>query len=375
MTSAFGGDFAGKTVLVTGHTGFKGAWLSLWLRELGASVIGYSLPPEDESCLYARLGLDRLMDSRLGDVRDAAALEKMVRDVRPEVVFHLAAEPLVRRSYERPSETFSVNVQGAVNLLEAVRRADSVRVCQIVTSDKCYENNDADRSYREDDRLGGRDPYSASKACVEIAAAAYRSSFLSGRDGSTPRVSVSTVRAGNVIGGGDWACDRLIPDAMRALLAKRPIQVRNPRSTRPWQFVLEPLSGYLALAASQLREPSLHTGGWNFGPPPGDSRTTAEIADMVVRLWGEGRWVSPDAAPDAPHEASVLTLDSGKALQRLGWRTIYDVEGAIARTVDWYKVNGISTASARDYTCRQIEDYVSAAAEAACPWAPAPRPA
>lgn len=350
----FDGAFAGRTVLVTGHTGFKGAWLSLWLNELGAKVVGIALAPNTTPSLYSQLGLERLIDSRLGDVRDAALLEKTMREVRPEIVFHLAAQPLVRRSYVAPSDTFSTNVQGTVNLLDAVRGTDSVRVCQVITTDKCYENHEMERAYREDDRLGGRDPYSASKACAELVVSSYRESFFG--DGAA---SVSSVRAGNVIGGGDWAEDRLVPDCIRALAAGRTAVVRNPGSVRPWQFVLDPLAGYLRLAARQLGEGAGFSEAWNFGPDPEDSRTAAQVADVVVRAWGSGRWDAPAAAIAAPHEAGQLRLDSGKARERLGWRPACGVEDALNRTVAWYRAAQEPGFDARAFSRRQIAEYAA----------------
>jgi len=370
VTPPFGNAFAGRTVLVTGHTGFKGAWLSLWLKELGANVVGYALSPNDEPCLYSQLGLEKLVDSRIGDVRNAALLEKTVRETRPEIVFHLAAQSLVRLSYEQPAETFATNVQGTANLLDAVRRTSSVRACQVITTDKCYENLETARAYREDDRLGGRDPYSASKACAEFVVSSYRNSFF-----PTGAVSVSSARAGNVIGGGDWARDRLIPDCVRALAAGQPALVRNPRSVRPWQFVLEPLSGYLRLAALQFAEPARFAEAWNFGPEAGDSRTAAQVADLVVRAWGSGRWTSPNADPAAPHEAGQLRLDSGKARERLQWRPVYNVEESLARSVAWYRASRETGFDARAFSRRQISEYSDAARTAGIAWASNTAPA
>lgn len=364
MMPPFGNAFAGRNVLVTGHTGFKGAWLSLWLKELGANVVGYALSPNNEPCLYSQLDLEKLIDSRIGDVRDAALLEKTVQETRPEIVFHLAAQSLVRLSYEQPAETFATNVQGTANLLDAVRRTDSVRVCQVITTDKCYENLETDRAYREDDRLGGRDPYSASKACAEFVVSSYRNSFF-----PTNAVSLSSARAGNVIGGGDWARDRLVPDCVRALAAGQPALVRNPRSVRPWQFVLEPLSGYLRLAALQLAEPARFAEAWNFGPEAGDTRTAAQIADLVVRAWGSGRWASPNVDSAAPHEAGQLRLDSGKARERLQWRPAYNVEKGLAQSVAWYRASRETGFDACAFSRRQILEYSDAAHAAGITWA------
>ena len=358
----FGKTFFGKRVLVTGHTGFKGSWLSLWLSELGAEVAGLSLPPEKPS-LYDSLGLSSLVDSRLGDVRDAAFVEKTVHDVRPEIVFHLAAQALVRRSYDAPAETFATNVLGTAHVLDAVRKTESVRVCQVITSDKCYENREVQGySYREDDRLGGHDPYSASKACAEIVASSYRASFSAASDGRS--ISLSTSRAGNVVGGGDWAQDRLLPDCARALAAGRPIEVRNPRSTRPWQFVLEPLSGYLALAARQLAEPMLYAEAWNFGPSLGVALDAGAVADLAVRAWGSGRWTSPASDGSEPHEAGNLKLDSKKASDRLGWKPVYGTADAVARTIAWYRAASAPGFDAAAFSRAQIAEYAAAAGNA-----------
>ncbi len=365
----FDGTFSGRTVLVTGHTGFKGSWLTMWLLELGATVVGFALPPETQPSLFEQLGLERRIDSRVGDVRDAALLDKTLRETRPEIVFHLAAQPLVRLSYEQPLDTFATNVQGTANLLEAVRRTDSVRVCQVVTTDKCYENREADRPYREEDRLGGRDPYSASKACAELVVSSFRDSFFSTSAAKRRDVSVSSARAGNVVGGGDWAQDRLVPDCIRALAAEQAIIVRNPRSVRPWQFVLEPLSGYLTLAAHQFANPASFAEAWNFGPSSDDARTAAQVAELVVRGWGGGRWSGADADPAAPHEAGLLTLDSAKARDRLSWRPVHGADEGIVRTVAWYRAAASPGFDALTFTRGQISDYTAAARKAGLSWA------
>ena len=357
MTSDFGGVFSGKTVLVTGHTGFKGSWLSLWLLELGAKVVGFALPPETQPNLFTQLGLARLMDSHFGDIRDLSLLEKTLWETKPEIVFHLAAQPLVRRSYGQPVETFAVNVLGTANLLDAVRRTKSVRVCQVITTDKCYENREKDCAYREDDRLGGRDPYSASKASAEIVVSSYRSSFFS----AVGAASISSTRAGNVIGGGDWAADRLIPDCVRALSLGRAVEIRNPHSLRPWQHVLEPLSGYLRLASLQWTEPANFSEAWNFGPEIGKALSVGEVADLVVRAWGSGHWMTPKADLSAPHEAKLLQLDSAKAAKRLKWRPVYALAEAIEQTISWYRAAQEPGFDALAFTRRQIQSYSMAA--------------
>ncbi len=372
MTALFDGAFSGKTVLVTGHTGFKGSWLSLWLTELGAKVVGLALPPDTKPSLYEQLGLDRLMDSRIGDVRDEALVARVLGEARPAFVFHLAAQPLVRRSYDAPVETFAVNVLGLAHLLEAVRKTDSVRVCQIITTDKCYENREDERACSEEDRLGGRDPYSSSKACAELVVSSYRDSFFPPSK-TGHGVSLSSTRAGNVIGGGDWATDRLLPDSARALLRGQKIVIRNQRSVRPWQFVLDPLSGYLRLASLQAKAPASYAEPWNFGPNPGSARTVGQVAGLVVRAWGSGAWTSAPADPSAPHEAGFLQLDSAKAARRLQWRPVYDLEQAVEETVAWYRASGERGFNALASTRRQINSYAQAATQAGLSWAAKPR--
>ncbi len=352
MSATFSNAFTGKRVFVTGHTGFKGAWLSLWLTELGAKVYGYALKPEGKPNLYDQLGLSKLVGSTLGDVLDAVKLRRAVAEARPEFVFHLAAQPLVRRSYREPAETFAVNVQGTANLLEAVRKTPSVRVCQVITSDKCYENLEREAPYRETDALGGRDPYSASKACAELVVASYRRSFF--QDG----VSLASVRAGNVIGGGDWAEDRIVPDCVRSLMRGKPIVVRNPASVRPWQHVLDPLSGYLTLAAAQAAAPRRNAEAWNFGPSAEASLTVGQLADRVVAAWGSGKWINA-GADGQPHEAGLLKLDCAKARQRLGWRPLFDADEAIARMVAWYRAASRRGFDALAFTREQIGAYAA----------------
>ena len=366
MDHLFGGVFSGRKVLVTGHTGFKGSWLSFWLTELGAKVTGYALTSATTPNLFTQLGLSRLMDSRIGDIRDLENLKKVVREARPEIVFHLAAQPLVRYSYEEPIETFSVNVLGTANLLEATRESDSVRVCQVITTDKCYENRETDYAYREEDRLGGRDPYSASKACAEMVVASYRDSFFSAE---TSEISLSSARAGNVIGGGDWAKDRLIPDCIRALTEGRAAEIRNPRSVRPWQHVLEPLSGYLRLAEMQWRNPGSFSEAWNFGPEAGEVKSVRDVVEIAARLWPGGAWTALKADSAAPHEARLLQLDNGKAKKRLGWRPVYQTQEAVEKTIIWYLASRDPGFNFIDFTRGQIKDYVSLACKMGLSWA------
>ena len=333
MSPAF---WHGKRVLLTGHTGFKGGWLTLWLESMGAKVAGYSLPPPTEPSLCMVAGIEKSMSSTREDVRDLVALKRSIEQSSPEVVFHLAAQALVRPSYQDPVDTYSTNVMGTVNLLEAIRNCASVRSVVIVTSDKCYENREWVWGYREDEAMGGYDPYSNSKGCAELVTAAFRSSFFNPGDYAQHHVAIATGRAGNVIGGGDWAKDRLLPDIVRAIIAGQPVKIRNPAATRPWQHVLEPLSGYLDLAQRLYEEGPRFTGGWNFGPWDHDTKPVKSIVDEVTELWGDGaRWEKDGL--DHPHEARYLKLDCSKAHSLLGWRPKLRVETALAWTVDWYK--------------------------------------
>jgi CDP-glucose 4,6-dehydratase len=350
--------YRGKRVLLTGHTGFKGAWLSLWLADCGAEVHGLALPPETEASLFdeARVA-QRLATHTVGDVRDLEAVRKAIGAAKPEIVFHLAAQALVRRSYREPAETFATNVMGTVNVLEAVRLAGAggARVCQIITTDKCYENREWVHPYRECDRLGGHDPYSASKACAELAVSSYRKSFLAGLG-----ISLSSARAGNVIGGGDWAEDRIVPDAIAALSRGESVLVRNPHAIRPWQHVLEPLSGYLRLARRQWESPAECSEAYNFGPMPGEALSVGELAGEVVKAWGTGTWHSGEknAGAPAPHEAHFLRLDITKAMSELSWRPRWDVRQGIRETVEWYRQrNSRQAFDAQESCLDQIRRY------------------
>jgi CDP-glucose 4,6-dehydratase len=341
--------FAGKRVFVTGHTGFKGAWLTLWLRNAGATVTGYALPPPSDPSLFDRARVGEGITSIEGDVREIGALEKAVRGAEPEIVLHLAAQSLVRPSYEDPVGTFATNVMGTVNVLDVVRRTPSARAVVIVTSDKCYANDEQGRAYREGDPMGGHDPYSASKGAAEIVAASYRASFFDAG------AAIATVRAGNVIGGGDWARDRLIPDAIRAFERGERLRVRNPRATRPWQHVLEPLRGYMHIARKLWAAPREHAEAWNFGPDDASTERVASVVDAVAAAWGGGAaWEVPEGAE--PHEAMSLRLDCGKARARLGWKPALDLARAIEWTVDLYRRVGAGE-DARATTLAQIARY------------------
>lgn len=354
--------FEGRRVLLTGHTGFKGSWLTKWLLDLGADVTGYALDPDTEPSLFADLALDRAMDSRIGDIRDVETLAPLIAEVRPEVVLHLAAQPLVRRSYAEPRYTFETNIMGTANLLEAVRGCADTRVVVNVTTDKVYENPETGDAFSEDEPLGGHDPYSASKAGSEIVTASYRRAFFS--DGVGP--AVASARAGNVIGGGDWAADRLVPDCARALSAGDPVIVRNPGSVRPWQHVLEPLSGYLHLAASLLDDPGL-AGAFNFGPDPSVTATVGDVVGRFVAAWGDGTWETPDLGPQ-PHEAGQLRLDIEKSRRVLGWFPVWDFEQTVDRTARWYREYHGARAAA-DLVAEDLAAYGDAARDAAAPWA------
>lgn len=348
--AAFGGTYAGRRVLVTGHTGFKGSWLALWLRQLGAEVHGLALPPEPGPNHLDALDLD--LPQSLVDLRDATAVRRVFAAFEPEVVFHLAAQPLVRRGYREPVETFATNVTGLVNLFEAVRSSASVRAVVNATTDKCYLNRDTRRGYVEDDALGGHDPYSASKACAEIVSASYRASFLAGRD---PPVGLATARAGNVIGGGDWGEDRLVPDLVRAAIGGRAALIRQPGSTRPWQHVLEPLSGYLLLGARLLAGDRTAADAFNLGPAAHDHLTVAEVVARMSARWPAVR-IERDARTH-PHEAARLHLDCGRARDRLGWHPVWDAAVAVARTADWYRRwHADGTVASRDDLARYCAD-------------------
>jgi CDP-glucose 4,6-dehydratase len=348
-----------KRVLVTGHTGFKGSWLCEWLLQLGCRVSGLALPTATDPALFEQLGLAGRIQQEIGDVRDLALVSRVVRDSEPDFIFHLAAQPLVRLSYEQPVETYGTNVMGTVNVLEAVRVVNRPCSVVIVTTDKCYENREWVHSYREEDSMGGHDPYSSSKGAAELVAASYRRSFFSV---TNSHVRVATARAGNVIGGGDWARDRIVPDCIRALQRREVIQVRNKTATRPWQHVMEPLSGYLLLGSSLAEPDAFHfpaktyAASFNFGPELDSNRTVAELVQEIVKHWS-GRW-EDRSTPDAVHEAKLLNLAIDKAHHLLGWRPKWDFEIAVRNTVDWYREVFQGNASASEMTRAQIAAYI-----------------
>ena len=352
MTEPLSQWYEGRRVFVTGHTGFKGSWLVAWLREAGAVVTGYALPPEaGRPSLFEMAGLSDGITSVLADVRNRGALEASLRAAEPEIVLHLAAQSLVRRSYAEPVATFDTNVVGTAQLLDLVRAHESVRAVVVVTSDKCYENQDLERGYREDDPMGGHDPYSASKGCQELVTAAFRRSFLAGAG-----IPTATARAGNVIGGGDWAQDRLVADIMRAIASGQPARIRNPHAIRPWQHVLEPLRGYLMLAQALVERGSEFAEGWNFGP---DLHDAVPVRDLVARLaaqWPEVR-AELGASTTGPHEARLLRLDNAKARERLGWRPALSLDETVTMTVAWYRAVHERPASARAMLHDQLLDY------------------
>jgi CDP-glucose 4,6-dehydratase len=345
----------GRRVFLTGHTGFKGSWLSLWLHTMGAEVTGYALDPPTNPSLYVLCGINQLVDSVIADVREAQRLAQELRRCRPEVVFHLAARPIVRDSYRIPVETYATNVMGTVHLLEAVRTTPGVRALVVVSSDKCYANHEWVWGYREDEPLGGHDPYSSSKACAELVTAAYRSSYFLPDDYPRHGVAVATARAGNVFGGGDWAADRLVPDWVRASLLREPVEIRSPYAIRPWQHVLEPLAGYLLLAKRLCAEGPRFCGAWNFGPSPEGEQTVEWLVERFCTAWGaDAAWRV--GAGEHPHEDTFLKLDCSKARALLGWRPRWSLLQAVEATVAWtrtYRDQG----DLRAVCLQQIDTY------------------
>lgn len=347
--------WAGKEVLLTGHTGFKGSWLALWLQTMGAKVIGYALPPPTNPSIFVAANVVKGMTSLEGDVRDFPALAKVFEKYQPEIVIHMAAQSLVRHSYNNPIETYATNVMGTVHLLEAARMAGGVRAIINVTSDKCYENSEWVWGYRENEAMGGHDPYSSSKGCAELVTAAYRNSYFNPGNIAEHQVALASVRAGNVIGGGDWAADRLIPDIMRAIVQGKPVHIRNPHAIRPWQHVLEPLSGYLMLAERLCKEGAAFSEAWNFGPNDEDAKPVSWIAERLTRIWGAGAsWVLHGG--DHPHEAHHLKLDCSKAKSRLDWQPRWHLEETLGAIVEWHHAHQRGK-DMREATLQQIAKY------------------
>jgi CDP-glucose 4,6-dehydratase len=351
----------GLRVLVTGHTGFKGSWLALWLHDLGAEVTGFSLPPPSDPSLFEAARVSDVVRHVEGDVRNADDVEAAVRAARPEVVFHLAAQPLVRRSYEEPVETYATNVMGTVHVLDAVRRVGGARAAICITSDKCYENREWVWPYRESDPMGGHDPYSSSKGAAELVIAAYRRSYFDPAQIESHGLALASVRAGNVIGGADWASDRLVPDIVRAMQTGERLEIRNPNSVRPWQHVLEALGGYILLAERMLAGEAEFADGWNFGPADEDARPVRWIVDRLTSLWGgEQGWDSP--ATPQPHEAGLLKLDCTKARGALGWRPAMNLDSALRCVAEWHQAHDAG-GDGREITLRQIRNYRRAVAD------------
>lgn len=346
--------YKGKKVFVTGHTGFKGSWLVSWLHLLDAEIKGYALEPDYENSLYSFLEPKKIIASTIGDIRNRNVLIKEICDFKPDFVFHLAAQPLVRRSYKIPSETFDVNVTGTANVLEAVSKLNNKCAVVAITTDKVYHNKEQDILYKEDDILGGYDPYSASKACSELVINSFRNSFFNLNEFATHKKALASARAGNVIGGGDFSEDRIIPDIVRALQSNSPINVRNPVSVRPWQHVMEPIGGYLLLGALLEKDPSVYSKAYNFGPLPGDHLTVKDLVETAIKIWGKGKWTD-SSVPGQLHEATLLKLDVTRAKTELNWVPKLNAQEAIEWTVNWYKQNAEEKL---EFTYNQITDYI-----------------
>lgn len=353
----FDGFYKGKRVLVTGHTGFKGSWLSIWLNELGAEVVGVGLDPYTDRDNFVLSGIgNRIKADIRADIRDGERMKEIFLEHQPEIVFHLAAQPLVRLSYDIPVETYQTNVMGTINVLEAIRATDSVKVGVMITTDKCYENKEQIWGYRENEPMGGYDPYSSSKGATEIAISSWRRSFFNPEQYEKHGKSIASVRAGNVIGGGDWAPDRIIPDCIRALEAGKPIDIRSPKAIRPWQHVLEPLSGYMLLAKKMRESPTEYCEGWNFGPRSESISTVWEVASKVIENYGSGE-LRDLSDPNALHEAKLLMLDISKAKFKLGWEPRMNIDQTVALTVDWYK--DYKDMNVYSLCKRQIDEYIN----------------
>jgi len=345
----------GKRVFLTGHTGFKGGWLSLWLQELGAELTGYSLQPPTRPSLFEKARVGAGMTSIIGDIRDGSKLIAAIREAAPDIVIHMAAQPLVRRSYVDPVETYATNVMGTVHLLEAARHCATARAVVNVTTDKCYENREWLWPYRENEAMGGYDPYSSSKGCAELVTAAYRNSYFNVTTHAHHQLALASARAGNVIGGGDWAEDRLVPDILNAFSRGVPVMIRHPHAVRPWQHVLEPLRGYLTLAERLFTDGASYAEAFNFGPREDDAQPVEWVVRQLAAKWGDAAVWRPDGA-NHPHEASLLRLDVSKAAHRLAWRPVLDLDAGLQLTVDWVRAD-LDGQDMHTHTCRQINDY------------------
>lgn len=355
MNSPFNNFYQGKKVFITGHTGFKGSWLSLMLHSLGAEVFGYALEPPTLPSLFEIAGIGNLVHSTIGDIRDYQLLKTVLSEIKPEIIFHLAAQPLVRESYKNPVETYATNVMGTVNLLEAVRKTGGVKALVNVTTDKCYENKEWLWGYRENEPLGGYDPYSNSKACSELVTQSFRNSFFNPEDYKTHGLAIATARAGNVIGGGDWAAARLIPDFIRSMENRETVKIRNPKAIRPWQHVLDPLNGYLMLAEKLVTKGPEFGEAWNFGPTENDARDVEWIVDTICRLWGDGASYETESGQH-PHEAHCLKLDCTKARTELGWQPKTNLEESLSSIVSWNKAR-MNGQNMRQVCLDEIENY------------------
>ena len=362
----FQGIFKNKTVFVTGHTGFQGSWLVLWLKLLGAKVIGYSLDIPTQPSMFEALELDKDIVHIIGDVRDMDKLYTSINENKPQIVFHLAAQSLVRMSYEKPVDTFHTNIMGTVNLLESIRHVNGIDVCVIMTSDKCYESPKDNHACKEDDKMGGLDPYSSSKGAAELITASYRNAFFNSEN--TKNTNIATTRVGNVIGGGDWAKDRIVPDSIRALVENKKISVRNPHSIRPWQHVFEPLSGILWLASKMYLEPGKYSEAWNFGPDLlRKDITVKELVDQIIDEWNGGSYEYSNVKLSA-YESKSLRLDSTKASNLLGWHTLYSTREMISETISWYRRFTYDKDNIKEITKSQIENYIKKAKESNLSW-------
>ena len=361
----FNGIFKNKNVLVTGHTGFQGSWLSLWLKLLGSNVVGYALEPPTQPSLFETLSLEHETKHIIGDLRDKEKLSSIISQNQPEIIFHLGAQALVRRSYKEPLETLETNIIGTANLLESIRNCLSVKVVVIMTSDKCYDNTHSEHPHTENDPMGGFDLYSASKGAAELVTSSYRNSFFS--NGNLTRIA--TVRAGNVIGGGDWAEDRLIPDSIRALMKNQSVGIRNPNAKRPWQYVLESISGMLWLAAKMFEEDKFNE-AWNFGPDIiSDSLQVEDIVKRTIKNWDSKSTIKMQNNSDILHESESLLLDSSKANQRLGWKNVYSIDQVLSETVEWYKTYHENNKDMKQFTISQIKNYISYGQQSNLAWA------